>query len=67
MKKSEIKPEDRFMTTEECAKVLHCHVGNIRKVIKEGKLPAITVRRVFLVDREDFENYIKSLRVIPSA
>ena len=62
-----IKAKDRFMTTHECAEILHCHPGNIRKIIKEGKLPAIIVRRAFLVDRADFENYIKTLRVIPSA
>lgn len=66
MKKQQTEAQERFMTTDECAKILHCHAGNIRKAIKEGKLPAIMVKRAFLVERTDFENYIKSLRVIPS-
>lgn len=58
---------ERFMTVDECAKILRCHPGHIRKAIKEGELKAIIVGRAFLVERTDFEKYIESLVVNPHA
>lgn len=62
-----MEKNERFMTVDECAKVLRCHPGHIRKSIKEGELKAILVGRTFLVERPDLEKYIKSLEVKPHA
>ena len=59
--------QQRFLTVAECADVLRVAAGHIRREIKAGNLKAIMVRRNFLIERNDLEEYIQSLAVIPNA
>lgn len=62
-----LDPDD-YMTTQECARALKLRqIVTVRKYIKEGLLKAYRVRREYLIPREDFKRFFKSLMVKPPA
>jgi excisionase family DNA binding protein len=54
-----------YMTTEEIAKILNVSKETIRRYIRDGLLPAIRLRGLYRVKREDFEEFVKQSEVRP--
>jgi len=60
-----LDPDD-YMTTQECAHALKLRqIVTVRRYIKEGLLKAYRVRREYLIPKDDFKRFFKSLAVKP--
>lgn len=60
-----LDPED-YMTTQECAHALKLRqIVTVRRYIKEGLLKGYRVGREYLVPKDDFKRFFKSLMVRP--
>lgn len=57
---------DKFLTVEDAAKELKVDTQTIRKWIRDGELPAISVGRQYRIKREDFDAFIEKRRTKPS-
>jgi len=57
--------EQKYITTTEIAEVLSVSEETVRRYIKEGLLPAIKLRGVFRVKREDFAEFLKQSEFKP--
>jgi len=53
---------DGKLTVREVAEILDLTEEHIRRLIRQGKIPAIKIRG-FLITREDLQSFIESRRV----
>ena len=51
----------RFLTTEEAARLLNVHTNTIVRWIKQGKLPSSKIGREHRIPREAIENRVRSI------
>lgn len=49
---------DQIYTTEQVAKLLQIHPLTILKYIKQGKLKAIKLGRIYRIREKDFQNFL---------
>jgi len=54
--------EKEYLTTEEIALKLDISQETIRRYIRQGDLPAVKLRGVYRVKREDFEKFLENRR-----
>lgn len=50
-------PSGSFLTTADAAELLDMSVTGVRKAVRDGRLPAVRVADVWLIDREDVEHF----------
>jgi excisionase family DNA binding protein len=53
-----------FLSIKEASEILGVHRLTIRRLIDEGALPVLVVRRRRLIPREAFEDFIKKNTVV---
>lgn len=51
-----------YLTPKEIAEILDVHEETVRRYIRIGDLPAIKLRGVYRVKREDFEKFLENRR-----
>ena len=51
-----------YLTPKEIALLLGVHEETIRRYLRTGELPAIKLRGVYRVKREDFEEFLRKRR-----
>lgn len=51
-----------WLTLEQIAEELQIHIETVRNWVREKKLPAYKVGRVYRVKREDFEKFLENRR-----
>lgn len=57
-----------MLTLKEVAKRLNLHINTVQEYVKEGKIPAIKLDRVWRVEEKDLEEFIterKTKRCMP--
>lgn len=57
--------KQQYMTIEEIASILRVSEETIRRYIRDGLLPAIRLRGLYRVKREDFEKFLKQREIKP--
>lgn len=57
--------KQQYMTIEEIASILRVSEETIRRYIRDGLLPAIRLRGMYRVKREDFEKFLKQREIKP--
>jgi excisionase family DNA binding protein len=55
-------PNDEYLTTEEAAQLLKIHRDNVRRLIREGKLPSVKVGGQYRLRRKDLEEWLERSR-----
>ena len=48
-----------YIETEDAAKKLNYHVEHVRRMMREGSIKGIEVGRIWLVQRQSLEDYLK--------
>jgi excisionase family DNA binding protein len=56
-----------WLTLEQIAEELQIHIETVRNWVRDKKLPAYKVGRVYRVKRDDFEKFLAERRTIDEA
>ncbi|MFN8482969.1 MAG: helix-turn-helix domain-containing protein [Anaerolineae bacterium] len=53
-----------YLTPKEVAQLLKVHEETIRRYLRSGELPAVKLRGVYRVKREDLDEFLKKHRTL---
>lgn len=52
-------PDEKYLTTCQCADILHCSIRTVQERIRNGELRASKRGRSFFVNKKDLEKYLR--------
>jgi len=49
----------KYLSPENIAEKLDLHINTVRRYLREGKIPAIKLDRIYKIDEKDFEYWLE--------
>ncbi|MBA7549277.1 hypothetical protein ES705_41753 [subsurface metagenome] len=54
----------KMLTIQEVAKQLNCHYMTIYYWVRDGKLPAVQLNKIYRISEEDLKKFLKNKKVV---
>ncbi|WP_047986080.1 helix-turn-helix domain-containing protein [Ornithinibacillus californiensis] len=58
--------DEEILQPEDIANLINMHVESVRRWCRQGKLPSYNFGNKYIIVGEDFKNFMKRAKVIPS-